>query len=257
MSCDRKLEGKVALVSGCASGIGRAVALLFVRHGACLVGIDRDRGPGEELIREIEEQGGRALLVSGDVADAGRCEEAVRTATRAFGGLDILVNNAGMILRKSVVEMSEEQWDRVMAVNVKSVFLLSKFAAPVLMARGGGAIVNVASGWGLVGGRKAAVYCASKGAVVQLTRAMALDFAPHNIRVNCICPGDTDTAMLRTEAAELGEPLDAFLDAARDRPLGRVGRPPEIAEAALFLASGAASFVTGATLVVDGGGLAG
>jgi NAD(P)-dependent dehydrogenase (short-subunit alcohol dehydrogenase family) len=256
-SCDRKLEGKIALVSGCASGIGRAIALLFARHGASIAGIDRDCAQGGTLVREISDQGGRVLFLPGDVADASRCEQVVQNTVKEFGGLDIVINNAGIVLRKSISEMSEQEWDRVMAINVKSVFLMSKFALPALMQRRGGAIVNLSSGWGLVGGRMAAAYCASKGAVVLLTKAMALDLGQHNIRVNCICPGDTDTTMLRTEAAELGEPLDRFLQSASDRPLGRLGRPEEIAEAALFLASSASSFVTGAALVVDGGGLAG
>jgi NAD(P)-dependent dehydrogenase (short-subunit alcohol dehydrogenase family) len=173
------------------------------------------------------------------------------------GGLDILVNSAGIIRRASVLNTTEEDWDRVMAVNVKSIFLLSKHAVPVMSGSGGGAIINIASGWGLRGGRNAAAYCASKGAVVTLTKAMALDHAGQNIRVNCICPGDIDTPMLRSEAAQLGEPIESFLREAAHRPLGRVGNPEDIAQAALYLAGDAASFVTGAVLVVDGGGLAG
>ena len=151
----------------------------------------------------------------------------------------------------------------MMAVNVKSVFLLSKYAIPVMAQAGGGVIINTASGWGLVGGRKAAAYCASKGAVVLLTRAMALDHAvstseaEQNIRVNCICPGDTDTPMLRDEAQQLGESDAQFLAEAVQRPLQRIGRPEDIAQAALYLASDASSFITGTALVVDGGGLAG
>ena len=144
-----------------------------------------------------------------------------------------------------------------MAVNVKAVFLMSRLAIPLMEKTGGGSIINTASGWGLTGGSRAAVYCASKGAVVLLTKAMAIDHGPQKIRVNCICPGDTDTAMLRNEAEQLGEPDDRFLAEAAKRPLGRVGRPEEIAQAALYLASDASSFVTGTALVVDGGGLAG
>jgi NAD(P)-dependent dehydrogenase (short-subunit alcohol dehydrogenase family) len=144
-----------------------------------------------------------------------------------------------------------------MAVNVKSIFLLSKHAIPVMAESGGGVIINTSSGWGLVGGRRAASYCASKGAVVLLTKAMALDHAPQNIRVNCLCPGDTDTPMLRNEARQLSEPVEAFLAEAARRPLGRIGTPDDIAQAALFLASDASGFITGTTLVVDGGGLAG
>jgi NAD(P)-dependent dehydrogenase (short-subunit alcohol dehydrogenase family) len=155
------------------------------------------------------------------------------------------------------VELSETDWDRVMEVNVKAIFLMSREAIPVMERNGGGSIINTASGWGLAGGARAAVYCASKGAVVLLTKAMAIDHGPQNIRVNCICPGDTDTAMLHNEAAQLGEPDNRFMAESAKRPLGRVGRPEEIAQAALYLASDAASFVTGTALVVDGGGLAG
>ncbi|HSJ56275.1 MAG TPA: SDR family oxidoreductase, partial [Anaerolineae bacterium] len=182
---------------------------------------------------------------------------AVRRTVGTFGGLDILFNNAGIICRKDVIGTTEDEWDRVMAVNVKSVFLMSKYAVPVMAARGGGAIVNTGSGWGLVGGRKALSYCASKAAVVNMTRAMALDHGAQGIRVNCVCPGDTDTGMLRAEAHQLGTAEDTFLAEAADRPLGRVGTPAEIARAVLYLASDASSFVTGTTLVVDGGGLAG
>ena len=174
-----------------------------------------------------------------------------------FGGIHVLFNNAGIIRRASVVELSEADWDRVMAVNVKAIFLMSREVIPVMEKNGGGSIINTASGWGLAGGPRAAVYCASKGAVVLLTKAMAIDHGPQKIRVNCICPGDTDTAMLRSEAEQLGEPSNQFLAGATKRPLGRVGNPEEIAQAALYLASDAASFVTGTALVVDGGGLAG
>jgi NAD(P)-dependent dehydrogenase (short-subunit alcohol dehydrogenase family) len=144
-----------------------------------------------------------------------------------------------------------------MAVNLTSVFLLSREAVPRMAAQGGGAIINISSGWGLVGGPRAASYCASKGAVVQLTRAMAIDHGADRIRVNCVCPGDTDTPMLTSEAQQLGEPAAEFLRDAARRPIGRIGRPEDIAEAVLYLASDAAAFVTGTTLVVDGGGLAG
>jgi NAD(P)-dependent dehydrogenase (short-subunit alcohol dehydrogenase family) len=174
-----------------------------------------------------------------------------------FGGVDILFNNTGVIRRVSVVETTEREWDWIMNVNVKSIYLMSRLAIPVMAKSGGGVIVNTASGWGLTGGRMAAAYCASKGAVVQLTKAMALDHGPDNIRVNCICPGDTRTPMLQQEARELGENSNRFLEEAADRPLGRVGSPEEVAQAVLYLASDSSSFVTGTALVVDGGGLAG
>ena len=192
-----------------------------------------------------------------DVTRAADCQLAVRQTVEQLGKLDILFNNAGIIRRASVVETSEEEWDLVIATNVKSVFLFSKYAIPIMAEGGGGVIINIASGWGLVGGRNAASYCASKGAVVLLTKAMALDHGAQNIRVNCICPGSTDTPMLRNEAIQLDKPEEQFLAESAQRPLQRVGRPEEIAQAALYLAGDTSSFVTGTALVVDGGGLAG
>ena len=191
------------------------------------------------------------------MAHAAHCRRVVERTVREFGSLHILFNNAGVIRRATVLELSEADWDQVISVNVKSIFLLSKYAIPWMRQAGGGSIINTASGWGLVGGPKAAAYCASKGAVVLLTKAMAIDHGVDNIRVNCICPGDTDTPMLRNEADQLGEPADRYLAQAAQRPLQRVGRPVDIAQAALYLASDASSFVIGASLVVDGGGLAG
>jgi NAD(P)-dependent dehydrogenase (short-subunit alcohol dehydrogenase family) len=251
------LADKCALISGGASGIGRATALLFAREGAAVAIADLDESRGLEVVGQIQEGGGCAVFVLCNVAVAADCRRAVRATVEELGGLDILFNNAGIIRRADVVDTTEEEWDRVMAVNAKSVFLMSKYAVPVMAERGGGVIVNTASGWGLAGGRNAVAYCASKAAVVNLTRAMALDHGGQNIRVNCVCPGDTNTPMLRDEARQLGEQEGAFLAEAADRPLGRVGRPEEIAQAVLYLASDAASFVSGAALVVDGGGLAG
>jgi NAD(P)-dependent dehydrogenase (short-subunit alcohol dehydrogenase family) len=251
------LTGKRGLITGGASGIGRATALLFAREGAAVAVVDLDEVGGRAVVREIVNNGGQAIFVRCDVSQAIDCQRAVQETVDELGGLDILFNNAGIIRRATVIDTTEEEWDRVMAVNVKSVFLLSKYAIPVMVKAGGGVIINTASGWGLVGGRRAVSYCASKGAVVNMTRAMALDHGQQNIRVNCICPGDTDTPMLRDEARQLGEPDDRFLAEAAQRPLQRIGRPEDIAQAALYLASDASSFVTGAALVVDGGGLAG
>jgi NAD(P)-dependent dehydrogenase (short-subunit alcohol dehydrogenase family) len=252
-----RLQGKVAVITGAASGIGRASALLFARESAAVVLTDVNETGSQAVAAEVTNLGGRAILEPGDVTRAADCQRVIQRAVRDFGGLHILFNNAGIIRRASVVELSEAEWDRVMAVNVKATFLMCREATPVMVSAGGGSIINMASGWGLAGGPRAAVYCASKGAVVLLTKAMAVDHGRQNIRVNCICPGDTDTAMLRNEAQQLGEPGDRFLAEAARRPLGRVGRPEEIAQAALYLAGDAASFVTGTALVVDGGGLAG
>ncbi len=250
------VQGRRAIVTGGASGIGRATALLLAEHGAAVAIADRDEAGARETAAAIEAAGGRAIGIACDVSRADDCRRAVEATVEAFGGLDILFNNAGIIRRADVVETTEDEWDRVMAVNVKSVFLMSKFAVPVMAAGGGGAIVNSASGWGLKGGARAASYCASKGAVVILTRAMAIDHGPQGIRVNCVCPGDTDTAMLRDEARQLGEPDELFLADAAARPIARLGQPLDVANAVLYLVSDGAAWVTGTSLVVDGGGLA-
>jgi len=251
-----RLAGKTALITGGASGIGRATALLFASEGAAIVLADMNATDGKQVADEIVQSGGRAVFEPVDVTVAADCLRIVNRAIRDFGRIDILFNNAGIIRRATVLDLNEEDWDRVMAVNVKSVYLMSRAVIPH-MQKTGGIILNTSSGWGLAGGPKAAVYCASKGAVVLLTKAMAIDHAPQNIRVNCLCPGDTQTAMLREEAHQLGEDHNRFLAEASKRPLGRTGTPEEIAQAALYLASDMSSFVTGTALVVDGGGLAG
>lgn len=252
-----RLENKVALITGGASGIGRATVLLFAREGASVAIADVNEKATQAVADEIRKSGRRALFETADVTRAADCRRIVSRTIQEFGRIDILFNNAGIIRRATVLDLSEDDWDRVMAVNVKSIFLLSREVIPHMQKQGGGSIINTASGWGLTGGAKAAVYCASKGAVVLLTKAMAVDHGSQKIRVNCICPGDTDTGMLRNEAQQIGESTDRFLADAAKRPLGRIGSPGEIAQAALYLASDEASFVTGTALVVDGGGLAG
>lgn len=252
-----KLRDRTALITGGASGIGRAIARLFAREGAAVLIVDRDEAAGAAVAREISDEGGRALFEAADVTRADDCVRSVRRAVADLGGLHLLINNAGIIRRATVVDLPVADWDLVMNVNLKAIFLMCREAIPVMAGGGGGAIVNTASGWGLVGGPRAVAYCASKGGVVQLTRAMAIDHGPQRIRVNCICPGDTDTPLLAEERRQLGAPADRFLQEAADRPLGRVGTPDEIARAALFLAADDSSFMTGSALVVDGGGTAG
>jgi NAD(P)-dependent dehydrogenase (short-subunit alcohol dehydrogenase family) len=231
--------------------------MLFANEGAAVSIVDLNRKMGEDVAREISAAGGRAIFKGADVTCPADCRRVVERTVDEFGSIHILFNNAGIIRRASVVEISERDWDAVMAVNVKSIFLMSREIIPIMAKAEGGSIINTASGWGLAGGPRAAAYCASKGAVVLMTKAMAIDHGRQKIRVNCICPGDTDTAMLRSEARQLGEAEDHFLSGSANRPLGRVGTPQEIAQAALYLASDAASFVTGTAMVVDGGGLAG
>ncbi len=251
-----RLERKVALITGGTSGIGRATAVLFAREGARVAVLGRDPGRGKDVVAEIEGAGGTAAFLQCDVRLAVECREAVGKTVDAFGGLDILFNNAGVYYPNTVVDCSEEEWDLTVDTGLKGTYLMSKFALPVMVAQGGGAIVNNASGWGLVGGDKAAAYCAAKGGVVLLTKAMAVDHSRQGIRVNCVCPGDVDTPMLPQDARRRGMSWESYLVGASERPMGRIGQPEEIARAVLFLASDDASFITGAILAVDGGGTA-
>jgi NAD(P)-dependent dehydrogenase (short-subunit alcohol dehydrogenase family) len=250
------INGLRAIVTGGASGIGSATARLLAREGAAVVIVDIDAAGAEAVAAAVRSQGAVARAMAGDVTRADDCRAAVELAVSGLGGLELLVNCVGIIRRADVLQTTEAEWDRVMAVNVKSVFLMAQAAIPFLAGATGAAIVNIGSGWGLKGGPRAASYCASKGAVVNLTRAMAIDHGPQGIRVNCVCPGDTDTPMLRAEARQLGEDESAFLAASAERPLGRLGTPEDIAQAVLYLVSDTAGWITGTTLVVDGGGLA-
>lgn len=245
------LTRKSAIVTGGASGIGRATAVVLAELGARVVVADLDAERGLEAAKEV---GG--LFVRCDVSKAADCDAVVEAAVAAHGGVDVLFNNAGIIRRSTVLDIAEDDWDLVMAVNVKSILLLSRRVVPLMAAAGGGSIVNTGSGWGIKGGGSAVSYCASKGAVVNMTRAMAIDHGPQNIRVNCVCPGDTATGMLADEARQLGESVDAFYADAADRPLGRIGQPRDIAQTVAFLASDAAAFVSGAVIPVDGAGTA-
>src|ERR1700719_4230130 len=254
MSLD--LHVKTALITGGAGGIGRATALLFASEGAAVGIVDLNQEAGQEVAREISTAGGRAIFERADVTRPADCRRVGERTVHEFGGIHILFNNAGIIRRASVVEISEEDWDAVMAVNVKSIFLMSREVIPIMAMAGGGSIINTASGWGLAGGPRAVVYCASKGAVVLLTKAMAIDHGRQKIRVNCICPGDIDTPMLPEDARMRGQKWEDYHAGCSNRPLGRIGTSDEIAKAALFLASDDSSFMTGSALVVDGGGLA-
>jgi len=247
------LNGKVAIVTGAASGIGRGVAKFLAEKGAVIAICDVDRQKGESAAASL---GARGVFIACDVTSAVQVEKAVEEVNARFGRIDILVNCAGVIVRKAVVELSEEEWDRVIDVNLKGTFLMSKNVIPVMARVGGGSIVNIGSGWGLKGGPKAAAYCAAKGGVVNLTRAMAIDHGPQNIRVNCVCPGDIETPMLLSEARQLGIDVEEFLKKSADRPIGRLGTPLDVAKAVYFFASDLSPWVTGAVLVVDGGGLA-
>jgi len=252
-----RLEGKTALITGGTSGIGKATALLFAEEGAKVALTGRDTGRGDEVAEEIRANGGAVLFIRGDVRSAEECRVAVEATVSEFGGLDVLVNNAGVYYPGDAVSCTEEEWDEQVDSSLKGTFLMSKFALPHMVEAGSGAIVNMSSGWGLEGGEKAVAYCAAKGGMVVMTKAMALDHGPQGIRVNAVCPGDTVTPMEMADAERQGMEWSDYVEWASDRPLGRMGEPEEIARAVLFLACEESSFITGAALPVDGGGVAG
>jgi NAD(P)-dependent dehydrogenase (short-subunit alcohol dehydrogenase family) len=251
-----RLQNKVALITGGSSGIGAATAILFAKEGASLAITGRNETRGHAVVAQILERGGNAIFIRTDVRKAAECRRSVDETLNSFGKLDILFNNAGVFYPHTTLECTEEEWDLQIDINLKGTFLMSKFALPPMIQQGSGVIISNSSGWGIVGGDKAVAYCASKGGVVLLTKAMAIDHGRQGIRVNCICPGDVDTPMLPKDARMRGLKWEDYLAGCANRPLGRIGTVDEIARAVLFLASDDSSFMTGAALVVDGGGIA-
>ena len=242
----------VALVTGASSGIGAAIAIAFAEAGWDVMAAGRNEGRLEE-VADVSE---RIVTWAGNLADSDDCDELLADTIDEFGQLDCLVNNAGVILRGSVAETSDDDWRETIATNLDVPFYLSRAALSHLL-KSEGSIVNIASDWGLIGGERAASYCASKGGLVLLTKAMARDHARDGLRVNAICPGDVDTPMLTAEAAAAGQDVDEYLEEACEAvPSGRVAEPEEVAALALFLASEAAAHINGAAIPIDGGGSA-
>jgi len=251
-----KLDGKVALVTGAGSGMGRATALLFAQEGAKVAIADYAPTVGRETVRMIKKAGYEAIFIETDVSKAANAERMVKTTVETYGRIDILHNNAGIPGRRMVptAETTEKEWDLVFDVNLKGVFLGSKYAIPVMLDQGGGVIINTASVAGIQASPNISAYCASKAGVILLTKAMALEYGKLNIRVNCICPSFVQTPFSEPLIPVDPEARQAFM---RTQPMGRIGQPGEIAQAALYLASDDSAFVTGITLVVDGGWTAG
>ena len=245
-----RLANKVCIVTGGGSGIGRAVCLLFTREGAKVVIADKAIKAAQEVAAQA---GNGAVAIAVDVANRDSVRAMVQKAVAEFGRLDILVNNAGYSIKGNVVDTDEDEWNKLMAVNLNGVFYGCKYAIPIMRAQGAGVIVNTASVLATIGLRDLAAYGASKGAIVALTKSMALDHAAENIRVNCIAPGNTDTPILNTMFAKSPNPAELRRQMEQRHPMNRMARPEEIAYGILYLACDESSFVTGSTLTVDGG----
>lgn len=256
------LTGKVAVITGAGSGIGLGVAELLSAYGASVAMVDISP-KGEASAQRLREAGREVTFFTCNVVDEQQVKSTIDSILEKYGKIDILHNNAGVTVRKTMPELSEKEWDFVLDVGLKGLFLFSKYTIPVMKKNGGGSIINTGSGWGLKGGDQAVAYCAVKGGIVNVTRAMAIDHGKDNIRVNSVNPGDTDTAMLRDEGKQTGavkednSEMENYLkDCGAGRPLARIGMPEDIANTVLFLASDLSSWITGSAIVVDGGGIA-
>lgn len=248
-----RLGGKVSVITGAGSGIGQSAALVFAREGATVVVADLNRGAAEQTAQLIRKSGGNAGVAEVDVAEAAGVRRVLEGTVETYHRLDVLVNNAGFGFAATVEGTDEADWDRLMAVNLKGVYLGCKYAVPLMRRQGGGVIVNTASVVAMVGVENRAAYCASKGGVAALTRAMALDHVRDGIRINCVAPGTIDTPYFRDIMAKSADPQGLRRQLAGRQAMGRMGTAEEVAYAMVYLASDESSFVTGSVLVVDGG----
>jgi NAD(P)-dependent dehydrogenase (short-subunit alcohol dehydrogenase family) len=248
-----KLEQRIAVITGAGSGIGQAMVRLFAGEGARILAADVNENAAQETARMVTEAGGTCRAFAVDVSRPDQVRAMIDQAIAAFGRIDILCNNAGIGSTTDVVECEPDEWDRVMTVNVKSVYLGCKYAIPHMLAQGGGVIVNTASVAGMLGLPKRATYTATKAAVIALTRQVAVEYVEQGIRVNCLCPGTVDSPWVGRLLQQADDPVAARQALVARQPLGRLGTPEEIAAAALYLVSDDAAFITGTGLVIDGG----
>jgi NAD(P)-dependent dehydrogenase (short-subunit alcohol dehydrogenase family) len=251
-----QLEGKVAIITGATEGIGKAISLLFAKEGAKITMVGRDEAKGKAAFENVRESG-EAIYFKADVSNSAQVRDMVEETVRRYGHIDVLVNNAAISPVGNIVDTSEETWDYVIDVNLKGVFLCSKYVIPHMTKNGGGVIINIGSVNSFMAMQNEAVYDTSKGGVLMLTKAIALDFAKVNIRANCICPGAIETPSVRAWFDSTPDPRKMRESIAAKHPVGRIGKPEEVARVALFLATDSASFVTGAAIPVDGGLLSG
>jgi len=248
-----RFRGKVVLITGGGVGIGRAAAIRFGQEGAKVAVNSLTPAHGQETLKLIKEEGAQAIYIQGDVCIAADAKRMVEETVKAFGQIDVLVNNAAIVIPGRVDNISEEDWDRTMAVNLKGVFLVSKYTIPEMRKVGGGVIVHISSAAVLKGAKNRGAYTASKGGVWALTKSMAADYISENIRVNCVCPGATETPMMVRRFQEFPDPAKARADFLARHPMGRAAKGEEIAAAILFAASDEAAFMDGATIAIDGG----
>jgi len=248
-----RLSGKVALITGGGTGIGRACALAFAREGAQVAVAGRRREPLDKVVAEISVAGGKSLALACDVTERSSVEDALAQTEKHFARLDTIVNNAGAVVVATVEHTSDEDWDRVLAANLTGTFFVSRAALAPLRRAGGGSIVNIGSVLGLVARKDRAAYCAAKAGVSGLTRAMALDHAHEKIRVNCICPTIVETELGMQSIQQTGNAAAQIQKRIAEIPIGRLGKPDDVAMMAVYLASEDASWVTGASFPLDGG----